>query len=191
VQADFSGYSMCIVDTGGSHADLTPDYAAIPHEMKSVASHFGKEYLREVCPEEFFNSLGALRHLGDRAVLRAIHFFGDNERVLKQAKALGRGDIGEFFELVIESGRSSLLCLQNVISPESERRQGLGLALALSERVLAGVGAWRVHGGGFAGTVLAFVPDRLKDSYCSQLSGVFGDGCCHFLDVREEGGGEV
>jgi len=191
VAADFPGYELCVVNTGGSHADLTPDYAACPIEMKAVAAEFGKEFLRETPEDEFYSSIGSLRHLGDRAVLRAIHFFGDNARVSKQAAALERGDIEEFFELVIESGRSSLSCLQNVYSPANPRQQGLSLALALSEGILAGKGAWRVHGGGFAGTILAFVPDGLKEIYARRISSVFGEGCCHFLRIQKEGGREV
>jgi len=191
VRAEFPGYSMCIVDTGGSHADLTADYAACGIEMKAIAAHFGKEYLRDVCAEEFYSSISALRHLGDRAILRAIHFFGEHERVLKQASALESGDTRAFMALVIESGRSSLAYLQNVYSPASPQQQGLTLALALSERVLAGVGAWRVHGGGFAGTILAFVPDGLKQEYSRQLGNVFGEARCHFLNIRDKGGGET
>jgi galactokinase len=190
VVADIPGYSMCVVETGGSHADLTPDYAAIPNEMKAIAAFFDKEYLSEVPAEEFYPSINKLRHLGDRAVLRAIHFFNENERVLKQAAALESGDTGTFLDLVIESGRSSLAYLQNVFSPASQQEQGLTIALALSERILTGTGAWRVHGGGFAGTILAFVPDALKDEYNRQMCGVFGESCCHFLQIRKEGGTE-
>jgi len=190
VSAELPGYSMCVVNTGGSHADLTPDYAAAPNEMKAVAAHFGKGFLREVDSGEFYASVPDLRRLGDRAILRAIHFFNDNNRVLKQAAALENGDIETFFDLVIESGRSSLAYLQNVFSPSSPLQQGLTLALALSERMLEGAGAWRVHGGGFAGTILAFVPDELKRDYDLQMSGVFGEGCCHFLSIRKEGGRE-
>ena len=191
VRAELSGYSMCVVDTGGSHADLTPDYTACATEMKAVAMHFGKECLREVNICDFRSSIGSLRHLGDRAILRAIHFFGENERVLLQAAALESGDIEAFMGHVIESGRSSLALLQNVFSPANPQQQGLTLALALSESVLAGTGAWRVHGGGFAGTILAFVPDELKQAYSGQLGGVFGEDRCHFLNIRREGGGEV
>jgi len=191
VRAELSGYSMCVVDTGGSHADLTPDYASCATEMKAVARHFGKEYLREVDACDFRSSIGSLRYLGDRAVLRAIHFFGENERVLLQAAALESGDIKAFMGHVIESGRSSMALLQNVYSPSNPQQQGLTLALAMSERILAGTGAWRVHGGGFAGTILAFVPDGQKKAYRCQLGGVFGEDHCHFLNIRREGGGEV
>ena len=189
VNARIDGYSLCIVDTGGSHEDLTADYAAIPNEMKAVALYFGKEYLSQVPPDEFYASIGRLRQLGDRAILRAIHFFDENERVNKQASALESGDIQTFFELVNESGLSSLAHLQNVFGSTSPREQGLTLALALSEKILAGKGAWRVHGGGFAGTILAFVPDAIKEEYGSRMRGLFGEDRCHFLNIRKEGGG--
>jgi len=191
VSARLDGFSICVTDTGGSHADLTPDYAAVPCEMKAVAAHFGCDYLREVPEEEFRSSIAALRRYGDRAVLRALHFYGENERVLKQAAALEKGDVHTFLELIVESGRSSLAYLQNVYSPASPQNQGLTIALSLSEKILAGKGAWRVHGGGFAGTILAFVPDELKDIYETGMDNVFGGGCCHFLQICEQGGGEV
>ena len=191
VLAEFPGYSLCVVNTGGSHADLTPDYAACTREMKLIAKHFGKEFLRDVSEDEFFSSLASMRRLGDRALLRAIHFFGDNKRVLLQVDALEKGDMDTFLELVIESGRSSFAYLQNSYSPNNPQEQGLTLALALSERILAGCGAWRLHGGGFAGTILAFVPHDKKDVYRDKLSAVFGDGCCHFLEVNKHGGGTV
>ncbi|MCL2343076.1 MAG: galactokinase [Firmicutes bacterium] len=191
IHAAFEGYDMCVVNTGGSHADLTGDYAAIPREMGAVAAHFGKTYLREVPPDDFYAELRQLRRLGDRAVLRAMHFFEENDRVLKQAAALERGDMAAFFSLVIESGRSSLALLQNVYSPAEPNQQGLTLALALSERILSGTGAWRVHGGGFAGTILAFMPTDLQDRYRREMEAVFGEGCCHFLNIRQEGGMEI
>jgi len=191
INADLSGYALCVVATGGDHADLTPDYAAIPGEMKTVANHFGKDYLREVDPDDFYSQINQLKHLSSRAILRTIHFFDDHERVLKQADALECGDIPRFFELVIESGRSSLAYLQNVFSPSQPHNQELTLALALSERILAGKGAWRVHGGGFAGTILAFVPNELKDTYSKQMCSVFGEKSCLFLNVRKEGGMEI
>jgi galactokinase len=190
INAELSGVALCVVDTGGSHADLTPDYAAIPPEMKTVAAYFGKEYLRDVAADEFYAEIPHLRHLDDRALLRAIHFFGENERVARQAAALAHGDMKIFLELVIESGRSSLGYLQNVFSP-TMKQQALTLALALSERILAGKGAWRVHGGGFAGTILAFVPDELTAHYRNVMDSTFGNGSCHFLTVRKEGGMEV
>jgi len=191
INANFSGYALCVVATGDDHADLTPDYAAIPEEMKTVANHFGKEFLRDVDKDSFFSKINQIKHLSSRAVLRAIHFFEENERVLKQADALENGDIPRFLELVNESGRSSLAYLQNVFSSSNPHNQELTLALALSERILTGKGAWRVHGGGFAGTILAFVPESLKDTYNKQMCDVFGDNSCLFLNVRKEGGMEV
>jgi len=191
INADIPGYVLCVVASGCSHADLTPEYAAIPAEMKTIAEHFGKEVLRDVPGDAFYTEIGHIRHLSGRAILRAIHFFEENERVKKQATALESGDIAAFLDLVNESGRSSLAYLQNVFSSSNPHEQGLTLALAISERILTGKGAWRVHGGGFAGTILAFVPDELKDNYNKQMCDVFGDGCCRFLNVRKEGGGEV
>ena len=191
VHTDFKGYEICVVDTGGSHADLTPDYTACTREMKLIAKHFNKEHLRDVIENEFYASLKELRRHGDRASLRAIHFFNDHNRVLKQAKALEDGDIKSFLDLVIESGRSSLAYLQNVYSPTRQQEQGLTLALALSEMILAGRGAWRVHGGGFAGTILAFVPKDLELEYYRKMSAVFGPDSCHFLEINEHGGREL
>ena len=145
----------------------------------------------QVVPDEFYSSINKLRYLGDRAILRAIHFFGENDRVLKQAEALENGDLAAFFDLIIESGQSSLSCLQNVYDPTRPQEQGLTLALALSEKLLKGKGAWRVHGGGFAGTILSFVPDESKGEYRQQMCEVFGENSCHFLGIREAGGGEV
>ncbi|MCL2223217.1 MAG: galactokinase [Oscillospiraceae bacterium] len=188
VPADFSGYSLCVVDTGGSHADLTNEYAAIPSEMKTVAGHFGKSYLSEVSSDVFYEQIDKLRHLSSRAILRSIHFYDDDARVRKQAAALNRGDMQTFLDLVNESGRSSLAYLQNVFTGAAPHDQGLTLALALSEKILKEKGAWRVHGGGFAGTILAFVPDELREQYSSKMCAFFGDGACHFLNVRKEGG---
>ena len=190
VNAVLNDFDVCVTATGASHADLTDDYAACAEEMRSVAECFGKGFLAQMHADEFFSSIGRLRHLGDRAILRAIHFFGENERVSAQADMLERGKTQEFLELVIESGRSSLAYLQNVFSPADHRQQGLTLALALSERVLAGKGAWRVHGGGFAGSILAFVPRDMRAEYDFTMSSVFGENCCRFLKIREEGGGE-
>jgi len=189
IKADLSGYALCVVATGGDHADLTPEYAAIPEEMKTVAKHFGKNHLREVEPDMFYSAISSLHHLSNRAVLRAHHFFGDHDRVKKQADALKRNDIPAFLDLVNESGRSSLAYLQNVFTSSDPHNQELTLALALSEKILAGKGAWRVHGGGFAGTILAFVPDDLKDEYNIQMSNVFGENCCLFLNVVKSGQG--
>ena len=185
-----SGYALCITDTHGSHSDLTPDYAAVPAEMKAVAAEFGKEVLREVDEAEFYARLPELRgKVSDRAILRAIHFFGDNARVVKQVEALEAGDFEEFKRLVIESGRSSYMYLQNVYSPTHANEQGVSLALSVCERLLAPVGgAWRVHGGGFAGTVQSFVPLDYADTFAKEMDAVFGEGSCHRLAIRPVGG---
>ena len=191
IDAALDGYTLCVVATGGSHADLTDDYAAIPAEMKAIAARFGKQDLRAVDADEFFSSIGSLRDISDRAVLRAIHFFNENERVLLQAAALRTGDISEFLRLVTESGRSSMAYLQNIYVATTPAKQGLTLALALCEQVLRNDGAYRVHGGGFAGTVLAFVPKELIERFSNRMQDVFGAGCCHFLAISQEGGREI
>lgn len=191
VDFDFaqSGYRLCIVNTGGNHADLTPDYAAVPAEMKAAAAVFGKEVLREVDEDEFMQNLSKVREqVNDRAALRGIHFFGDNARVVKEVAALNAGDFDTFKQLIIESGRSSYCYLQNVYSSRNPDEQGISLALAVSERVLAGKGAWRVHGGGFAGTIQAFVPEELTETYVAAMEAVFGKGSCYLLSIRREGG---
>lgn len=190
VEADLIGYSICVVNAGGSHADLTLDYAGAPEEMRKVAAHFGCNYLRELSPDMFFDSIRDLRYLGDRAILRAIHFFRENSRVLKQAGALAKGNTREFLSLVNDSGNSSIAYLQNAYSPAAVQEQGVTIALALSEKVLKGQGAWRVHGGGFAGTILAFVPDELIVEYRNRMNTVFGESCCYFLSISNQGGGE-
>jgi len=191
VKAYLQGYKICVVDTGGSHADLTQDYAACAREMKLIAKHFNKKHLRDVSEEEFLTNIKQLRRHGDRATLRAIHFFGDNERVLKQAHALEKCDMKTFLKLVVDSGRSSLAYLQNVYTPARQQDQGLTIALALSEMILSGKGAWRVHGGGFAGTILAFVPLDTENEYHEKMSAVFGSESCHFLKINEQGGREL
>ena len=184
-----SGYSLCIVDTGGNHADLTDDYAAVPKEMKEVAAHFNKEVLRDVDKNEFFASIGALRgKVSDRALLRAIHFFNEDERAVNAAKALQNNDFDLFKDIIIASGRSSFMYLQNVFTCKNPEEQGLSLALCLSEEILNGKGAYRVHGGGFAGTVQAFVPNGLLSEYKSKIEAVFGDGCCYVFNIRPVGG---
>ncbi|MEN6635260.1 MAG: galactokinase family protein [Clostridiaceae bacterium] len=182
------GYGICIVNCGGNHADLTHEYAAVTKDMLEVAHYFGKSVLREVDEKEFYASLGQLRKtLPDRALLRAMHFFGDNARVPMQAQALKNKDIETFRQLMNESGKSSFMLLQNVCPTDSSER-GLALALALSERMLAGKGAWRVHGGGFAGTILALVPLDMLTGYQAQMERVFGQGCCYRFAVRPVGG---
>lgn len=191
VDVDFGkfSHSLCIVDTKGSHADLTPEYAAIPPEMKSVAEYFGKSVLREVDENEFFKNIADIKaKTGDRAVLRAIHFFADHNRVSKQVKALEDGDFEEFKKLITESGNSSFKYLQNVYANSDYNNQGLSVGLAVSEKVLDGKGAVRVHGGGFAGTIQAFVPNDMVNEYRDALDAVFGEGSCHVLKVRKYGG---
>ncbi len=179
------GYSLCIVNTGGNHADLTDDYASVPKEMKACASLMGKTVLREVSEEDFLEKISYLRGVaGDRAILRALHFFRENERVEKQRKAIKENDFNAFLSLVTESGNSSFRFLQNVYTNKNVKEQGLSLALAVSERL--GV-VCRVHGGGFAGTIQAYVPDNQKDEYKKALEGVFGAGTCMFLKVRPYG----
>lgn len=187
-----NGYALCIVDTGGSHADLTPDYAAIPAEMKLVAKFFGKEVLREVDEQEFYLKLNEVRRsVGDRAALRAMHFFADDKCAAQEAEALEAGNFERFKSLAIASGDSSYKKLQNVFSCSNPKEQGVSLALALSEKILQGRGAWRVHGGGFAGTMQAFVPFELLDQYKATLEGVFGKNACHVLFIRAAGGVKV
>ena len=191
VDADFGtfGHSLCITDTKGSHADLTPDYAAVPAEMKQIAGHFGKAVLQEVSEAEFLSRLPELRELyGDRPVLRAIHWYEENKRVETQVAALESGDFDAFLKAVNASGDSSYKYLQNVYSPRHLETQAIPVALAVSDLVLKGRGASRVHGGGFAGTIQAFVPDDLVEDYRKAMDGLFGEGACHILFVRPVGG---
>lgn len=188
---DSAGYSLCITDTKGSHADLTPDYSAVPAEMKHVARLLGAEVLRDADETEFFARLAELREsCTDREILRAAHFFAENARAADEANALRIGDTEGFFALVRESGESSAELLQNLYSPSKPENQGIPLALMLSKRFLSGGGAARVHGGGFAGTVQAFVPKYLADDYARQMDSVFGEGSCRILTVRAVGGTE-
>jgi len=188
LQYDFSakGYAICVVNTGGSHGDLTADYAAIPSEMERVAAHFGKKTLRDVDEEQVEARLAALRlSAGDRPLLRALHFFAENRRVQAQVDALDRDDLPGFFAEVNASGDSSWTLLQNVWAHPQE--QPIALGLALSKRILGGQGACRVHGGGFAGTILAFVPNALLEEYARRMEALFGAGTCAVLDIRPEG----
>ena len=183
------GYNLCIVDTGGNHADLTDDYASVPAEMKAVAAHFGAAALRQVDEAAFRAEIPALRkEVGDRAVLRALHFFAENKRVALQKAALESGDLDGFFENVLASGRSSFCYLQNVYTCKNLSEQGLSLALCLAEGYLSGKrAAWRVHGGGFAGTIQAFVPSSEVAGFRELMDGVFGEGKCIVLRIRPEG----
>lgn len=192
-QIDFSfskhGYSLCIIDSGADHANLTDEYAAIPQEMRSIAKLFGRDYLREIDEETLLSEIDSAREqCGDRAVLRALHFFAENRRVAKEISALKNGDIAAFLALVNESGRSSWNLLQNVVASGEIRHQNMALALACAEKLLNGEGAFRVHGGGFAGTIQAFVPVKSLDSFRHGIERILGDGSCHILDIRPEGG---
>ena len=194
VDFDFSacGHALCIIDSGADHADLTDEYAAVPADMCAVAAHLGKAVLTEVDEAEFYAALPALRDAcGDRAVLRAVHFYQENARVPQQVAALEAGDFPRFLELVKESGRSSWMYLQNVIPAGYKAHQDMAVALALCEHYLAGRGAYRVHGGGLAGTVQAFVPFDLLDTFRAGLDGVLGEGACHVLSIRPRGGVEL
>ncbi len=194
VDFDFAscGHSLCIVDTKGSHSNLTDEYAAIRIEMESVAAQFSKKVLREVDEKDFLAKIPELRKaVGDRAVLRAIHFYKDNERVLREVDALKKNDFEQFKKLVIESGDSSYMYNQNVFAVKQPEVQPVSIALALSEQVLDGKGAWRVHGGGFAGTIQAFVPNELLEEYKTTLEAVFGEGSCYVLAIRPVGGAEI
>lgn len=186
------GYALCVVDTGGNHADLTGEYAAVPAEMKAVAAELGASVLREVDEEKFYAAIPSLRKtVGDRAILRAIHFFRDNRIVDEEVSALKSGDFEAFKRLVIASGRSSATNLQNVFAVVNPQEQGLSLALALIERLLEGRGAYRVHGGGFAGTVQAYVPLDMLAEFRKEIEAVFGAGACYVLSIRSAGGTKV
>ena len=186
-------FSLCIVSTGGSHADLTDDYASVPAEMKSVAAYFNKNVLREISREELMAEINELRqNVGDRAVLRAFHFFDENERVDEAANALRENDADGFLRAVIKSGRSSFCYLQNVYSPKFPAEQGISLALCVAERVLKDKkAAFRVHGGGFAGTIQAFVPSDLADAFSESMDSVFGAGACKILKIRKRGAEKI
>ena len=191
VDFDFAktGYALCIIDSGADHADLTDEYAAIPSEMKLVANYFGKDYLREVNKDEFFKAIKEVRKFaGDRAVLRTVHFFNDNERAQKEAEVLQNGDFESFLQLVRISGQSSYMYLQNVCVCGSIKEQAVGLTLALCNELLKDKGAYRVHGGGFAGTVQAFVPVEQLDVFKEKIENALGKGSCHVLSIRPVGG---
>ena len=184
-----AGYSLCIVNTGGNHADLNDDYASVPAEMKGVAAHFGKPVLREVEEADIIAAIPELREkCGDRAIMRALHFVNENKRVAAQTEALKSGDLAKFFEGVHASGNSSFKYLQNVYTTKNITEQGLSLALCLAERVLTGRdAAWRVHGGGFAGTIQAFIKNEDIADFRRVLDGAFGEGATTVLKVRPYG----
>jgi galactokinase len=194
VNFDFvaTGYSLVITDTGGSHANLNDEYASLPIDMKAVAAELGAKVLRQVTLDQVIEIIPKIREkVGDRAILRAIHFQGDNQRVVDQVAALERNDFRAFLSMVVESGYSSYMYNQNIYPVTNAREQNVSLALALSELVLKGEGAWRVHGGGFAGTIQAFVPASHLERYVQTLEHVFGKGSCHKLFIRPQGAGIV
>lgn len=194
VEVDFSAYhhSLCITDTKGSHADLTDDYAGIPQEMKQVAEFFGKEFLREVDEKEFYQNIGEIRKkCKDRPVLRALHFFEEEKRVEQEVASLKAGDFQGFLKTVQKSGDSSFKYLQNIYTNKDVQNQSVSIGLSVSDSILTGHGASRVHGGGFAGTIQAFVADDFVEEYRKTLDGVYGEGSCHVLKVRPFGGIKV
>ena len=186
------GHALCIIDSGADHADLTDEYAAVPGEMKAVAAFLGKEVLTEIDEAAFYAAIPEIRKAcGDRAVMRAIHFYQENARVPQQVAALREGDFDKFLSLVKQSGYSSYMYLQNVIPAGYKAHQDVAVALALCEHYLCGRGAYRVHGGGFAGTVQAFVPNDILDSFVAGIDGALGAGACHVLSIRPQGGVEA
>ncbi len=195
VEFDFTktGYSLCIIDSGADHADLTDEYAAITVEMRLVANYFGKDYLREVNPVEFFEKLANLRAKvkNDRAILRAIHYFNDSERAKDEAKALIQNDFERFLDIVKSSGYSSYMYLQNIYAASNPTHQAVSLVLAMCDEILGENGAYRVHGGGFAGTVQSFVPNDMVNEFKTKIEAVFGEGKCHILSIRPVGGVEI
>jgi galactokinase len=189
---DSKGYSICVTDTKGSHANLTGDYVAIRNEMEQVAAFFGKSYLRQVEEKDFYENISKIRKTcSDRAVIRATHFFDDNNRAIQEAKALMNDDLEEFLKLVQESGDSSATLLQNLYSLSSPTKQEIPLAIMMSKKILNGKGAVRVHGGGFAGTIQAFVPKEVEAEYISKMNNIFGEGSCHKLRIRPVGGTKI
>lgn len=191
---DFSqtGYALCIIDSRASHADLTEEYAAIPAECRAVAARLGREVLSQVPEAEFMAALPQLRRdCGDRAVLRAIHFYQENRRVDQAVKALEQKDFPRFLEVLKDSGRSSYMYLQNVTPAGAVESQDMAVTLALCEHYLDGTGAYRVHGGGFAGTAQAFVPMDRLEAFKAGINAALGDGACHVLSIRPQGGVEL
>jgi len=183
-----TGYSLVITNTGGSHGGLDEEYNALPGEMKSVANELGQDVLRPLSMEDVVKGIPTIREkVGDRALLRSIHFQADNSRVVDQVEALESGKFDKFLEMVVESGFSSYMYNQNIFVGGETKYQNVALALALSDLILKGKGAWRVHGGGFAGTIQAFVPNELLETYISTLESVFGEGNCHKLFIRSKG----
>ena len=191
VNFDFSttGHALCIIDSRADHADLTDEYAAVTQEMKAICNYFGKEVMTQIPEAEFYAAIPELRKLcGDRAVMRGIHEYNENRRVPQQVAALEQGDFETFLRLTKESGFSSWMYLQNVIPAGYVNQQAMAVALGLCEHYLQGKGAYRVHGGGFAGTVQAFVPYEILDSFKAGIDAALGEGACHVLSIRPQGG---
>ncbi len=191
IDFDFSatGHALCIIDTGADHAGLTEEYAAIPGELKELCSFFGKEVLRQIPEAEFFAALPRLRgYVSDRAILRAIHFYQETTRVFCLRDALKSKDFDAFLRIIKDSGKSSWMYLQNITPAGRICRQEMAVALALCDSFLNGRGAYRVHGGGFAGTVQAFVPEDMLEQFVSRMENVLGAGACHILKIRPQGG---
>ena len=194
VKFDFEscGHALCIIDSRADHADLTDEYAAVPGELKAICAHFGKEVTTEIDEQDFYAAIPALREkCGDRAVMRAIPEYNENRRVPQQVAALENGDFDTFLRLTKESGFSSWMYLQNVIPAGYVNQQAMAVALGLCEHYLMGRGAYRVHGGGFAGTVQAFVPHDILDSFVAGIDAALGEGACHVLSIRPQGGVEM
>jgi galactokinase len=191
VDFDFSacGYALCIIDSKASHADLTDEYAAVPNDMKAIAGFFGATALRDVPEAKFYSQIAALRaQFGDRSVLRAMHFYDENNRVGEQVKALQNGNFDTFLQLVRQSGQSSWMYLQNVIPAGYVEHQDMAMVLGVCHKLLGNRGAFRVHGGGFAGTIQAFVPVDMLEQFCAGMDAVLGEGACHILTIRPYGG---
>lgn len=191
VDFDFSttGHALCIIDSRADHADLTDEYAAVTRELKTVSEFFGKEVITEIAEEDFYAALPELRKVcTDRAIMRTIHEYNENRRVPRQVEALEKGNFEEFLRLTKESGFSSWMYLQNVIPLGYVDQQAMAVALGLCEHYLQGRGAYRVHGGGFAGTVQAFVPMDILESFRAGIDAALGEGACHVLDIRPQGG---
>ncbi|MBR1483186.1 MAG: galactokinase [Ruminococcus sp.] len=187
-----AGYHLCITDTKGSHADLTEDYVAVPREMKSVAAQFGKEYLREVDEFLFLRSIPSLRgKCSDRAIMRAVHYFKENRRAIDEAQALDNGDIDRFFDIYRRSAASSANLLQNHYANAKPTEQGISLGIMMSRLILGDDAAVRVHGGGFAGTIQAFVPTFKTEEYVRKMNALYGAGSCYVLRIRPVGGAEI
>lgn len=187
-----SGYALCIIDSGADHADLSDHYSAIPMEMRQVAKLLGTEVLGQADGTKFIQKIAEIRSVvGDRPVLRALHFFRDNQKALDEAESLKNGDFQRFLTLVGASGLSSVMYLQNVSVEGSVQNQEVQYALAVCDLLLQGQGAFRVHGGGFAGTVQAFVPKELLEGFKKGVESMLGAGCCHVLSIRNAGGVEL